>query len=83
MLQPRFNLQVITIDSYTGRLLYTAHPGVDLFGSVTDALAALRGPTIMMEYCALVGMVVLVGEVPFSLPYLDAHVWIPKPPPPN
>lgn len=37
----RSDTQVFTIERYTGRLLYTGQPGVDLFHSPRDALIYL------------------------------------------
>ncbi|EFC49945.1 SAC9 protein-like protein [Naegleria gruberi] len=40
-LSRRRDTQIITIEKYTGQLLYTGHPGVDLFYSPQDALKFL------------------------------------------
>eukprot|EP01062_Namystynia_karyoxenos_P013847 TRINITY_DN14970_c0_g1_i1.p1 TRINITY_DN14970_c0_g1~~TRINITY_DN14970_c0_g1_i1.p1 ORF type:complete len:1648 (+),score=568.63 TRINITY_DN14970_c0_g1_i1:128-4945(+) len=77
----RDDTQVFTIDPETGRVHYSATPGIDLFQTPEDALEALGRPETVSEGCAIAGyrvlesegLLLLVGQAEETLRVPPAH----------
>eukprot|EP01063_Lacrimia_lanifica_P005488 TRINITY_DN13266_c0_g1_i1.p1 TRINITY_DN13266_c0_g1~~TRINITY_DN13266_c0_g1_i1.p1 ORF type:complete len:1486 (+),score=587.78 TRINITY_DN13266_c0_g1_i1:145-4602(+) len=58
----RGDAQVITIECATGRLKYTATPGVDLFANAEEALRTIAKGEVVCDAWALLGYLILGNE---------------------